>query len=165
MAEVSKGSKPVSMCTSKQPTSHISCLLKSMPAPFIRATSSSGDMLDMAAFTPKGKASTSGQPAQNARAQCIACTGINSNADNQNCASHISIAGLSRRLLYVESQLQPRGPSGVSFHHLALLLRTCSLLYVALSVTRYLYLSRGRPHWSHPPSSRVMPRTQLTTGR
>ena len=28
-----------------------------------------------------------------------------------------------------------------------------------------LYLSRGRPHWSHPSSRRVMPQTRLTTGR
>jgi len=94
MAEVSKGSKPVRMCTSKQPTNHTSCLLKSMPAPSIFATSSSGDMLDRAAFTPKGKASTSGAPAQDAHVQCIGCLGTNSNADNQRCASHISTAGL-----------------------------------------------------------------------
>ncbi len=53
MATASKGSKPVSMCTSKQPTSHISCALKSMPAPFIRATSNSGDVLDRAVLAPK----------------------------------------------------------------------------------------------------------------
>jgi len=139
MAEVLKSSKPVSMCTrkqpssqaakqpssqaAKQPSSHISCLLKSMPAPFIRicihAISSSGDMLDRPAFTPKGKASTSGQPAQNAHAQRIGCIGINSNADNRRCASHISTAGLIRGVLKVESQLQPRRSSGVSLHHVA----------------------------------------------
>ncbi len=78
MAEVSRGSKPVSMCTSKQPTSHMSCLLKSMPAPsiygYIFATASSGDVLDMATITPKGKARNSGAPAQDAHVQCICCT-------------------------------------------------------------------------------------------
>ncbi len=40
----------------------------------------------------------------------------------------------------------------------------CSFSSIQLSALG-LYLSRGRPHWSHPSSSRVMPRTQLTTGR
>ena len=95
MAEVSKGSKPVSMYTSKQPTSHISCALKSIPALFIRATSSSGDMLDMAALTAKG--GKAGRPAQDAHAQYIGCIRINSNSDNQRWASQISTQGCKRR--------------------------------------------------------------------
>ncbi len=92
MAEVSKGSKPVSMYTSKQPTSHISCALKSIPALFIRATSSSGDMLDMAALTAKG--GKAGRPAQDAHAQYFGCIGINSNS---RWASQISTQGCKRR--------------------------------------------------------------------
>ena len=56
MPDMLKGSKPVSIYTSKQPTSHISCALKSMPALFVCATwctNSSGDVLAMAVFTSK----------------------------------------------------------------------------------------------------------------